>query len=159
MSTSLRIYYPEITYFSKESTMRPENTEAKKNQVPRFAKAVILLAPCILVVAGATMYRESKSNSPSATSSASTTRSEPGIQVNQPLVQGEPFSQADGVNFISPGTAPLKKVQPSVAAPVGAQAYSAAGRQSVPERLDHSVVNQRSTAHESDLPGASIAAY
>jgi len=27
------------------------------------------------------------------------------------------------------------------------------------ERLDHTVVNQHSTAHDSDLPGASIAAY
>ncbi len=27
------------------------------------------------------------------------------------------------------------------------------------ERLDHTVVNQRSTGHDSDLPGASIAAY
>ena len=27
------------------------------------------------------------------------------------------------------------------------------------ERLDHAMVNQRSTGHDSDLPGASIAAY
>lgn len=139
--------------------MRPEITEAKKNQVPRFAKAVILLAPCILVVAGATMYQESKSNPPSSTTSASTTRSEPGIEVDQPFMQGEPFSQADGVNFISPGAAPLKKAPPNVAASARAQANSTAERQFMLERFDHSVVNQHSTAHDSDLPGASIAAY
>lgn len=32
-------------------------------------------------------------------------------------------------------------------------------RQFLFERLDHTGVNQRSTAHDSDLPGASVAAY
>lgn len=37
--------------------------------------------------------------------------------------------------------------------------YLAAERQFMLERFDHSVVNQHSTSHNSDLPGASIAAY
>lgn len=47
----------------------------------------------------------------------------------------------------------------AVAAPTRAPTKTAAERVSLFEPLDHSVVSQRSTAHESDLPGASIAAY
>lgn len=48
---------------------------------------------------------------------------------------------------------------PDVGAAAAAQAKTAAERHFVFERLDHAVVTQRSTAHDSDLPGASIAAY
>lgn len=47
----------------------------------------------------------------------------------------------------------------AVAAPTRARTKPVAERHFIFERLDHSVVNQHSTAHESDLPGASIAAY
>ena len=47
----------------------------------------------------------------------------------------------------------------AVAAPTRAQTRTVAERQFLFERLDHTGVNQRSTAHDSDLPGASIAAY
>lgn len=41
----------------------------------------------------------------------------------------------------------------------GAEVTTAATPPLQHQRFDHSVVNQRSTVYESDLPGASIAAY
>ena len=140
--------------------MRPENTEVKKNQAARFARRVIFLALFILAAAaGATLYQESKPNLPTPLASVAPTRSEPGIEVDQAVMQGEPFSHADGVNSISPQAAPIKKGPPDPVASAYVQGYSATERQSMNERFDHSVVNQRSTAHHSDSPGASIAAY
>lgn len=48
---------------------------------------------------------------------------------------------------------------PDVGAAVAAQTKTVAERHFIFERLDHSAVNQHSTANDSDLPGASIAAY
>lgn len=48
---------------------------------------------------------------------------------------------------------------PDVGAAVAAQTKTVAERHFIFERFDHAVVNQHSTAHDSDLPGASIAAY
>ena len=47
----------------------------------------------------------------------------------------------------------------AAAAPTHAQTRTVAERHFLFERLDHAGVNQRSTAHDSDLPGASIAVY
>ena len=47
----------------------------------------------------------------------------------------------------------------TVTALSGADLKTEAAAPLQPERFDHSVVNQRSTGHDSDLPGASIAAY
>lgn len=46
-----------------------------------------------------------------------------------------------------------------VAALTRAEIKTGAERHFPFERLDHTGVNQRSTAHDSDLPGASVAAY
>lgn len=53
----------------------------------------------------------------------------------------------------------LPAVAAAVVAPTLAEARPVAASLPAPERLDHTVVNQHSTAHDSDLPGASIAAY
>ncbi|WP_151447197.1 hypothetical protein [Lacisediminimonas profundi] len=42
------------------------------------------------------------------------------------------------------------------AAQASTEIKTAAATLFIPERLDHTVVNQHSTAHDSDLPGASI---
>jgi hypothetical protein len=47
----------------------------------------------------------------------------------------------------------------NVGMPVAALTKSAAENHFLFTRLDHAVVNQHSTAHDSDLPGASIAQY
>jgi len=139
--------------------MSPENTGSNKNQKPKLTKKIILLVPVILAIASATLYRESKSNLPSSTNSASTTHSEAGTKVLHSFMQGEPFTQADGVNFIPPVAAPIKKEPTSVDGPARVHDHLAAERQFMLERFDHSVVNQHSTSHNSDLPGVSIAAY
>ena len=130
-------------------------TESVKNQTMRFAKVALSLALLIMAVAGATMYQESKPNSPNYAASTAATRTGADTQAAQPFIQAEPFSRADGVGstFLE---AALTKSAPSN---VAAQVYSAAERQFMPERIDHSVVKQHATNHDSDLPGASIAAY
>ena len=50
-------------------------------------------------------------------------------------------------------------VDTAVATPTRAQTKTAAERHFVFERFSHTGVNQRSTGHDSDLPGASIATY
>ena len=47
----------------------------------------------------------------------------------------------------------------TVTAPGRAEAKTEAAAPLQHERFDHAVVNQRSAGHDSDLPGASIAAY
>lgn len=44
-------------------------------------------------------------------------------------------------------------------APISAEAEKTASRPTLLQQLDHAVVNRSSTAHESDLNGASVAAY
>ena len=51
------------------------------------------------------------------------------------------------------------KTSTATATPTRAQTKTVAERHFLFERLDHSVVNQHSTAHDSDLPGTSIAEY
>ena len=60
--------------------------------------------------------------------------------------------------FVACGSA-VPDVGTAVATPTRAQTKTVAERHFLFERLDHAGVNQRSTAHDSDLPGASIAAY
>ena len=139
--------------------MSPGKTESKKNQTTRFAKVALLLALLVVAVAGATMYQESKPNSPNYAASTAATHTGADTQAAQPFMQGEPFSRADGVSSTSLEAAPTKSAPSNVAAQTRAQAYSAAERQFMPERFDHSVVKQHATGHDSDLPGASIAAY
>ena len=139
--------------------MSPEKTESKKNQTTRFAKVALLLALSVVAVAGATMYQESKPNSPNYAASTAATHTGADTQSAQPFMQGEPFSRADGVSSTSLEAAPTKSAPSNVAAQTRAQAYSAAERQFILERFDHSVVKQHATSHDSDLPGASIAAY
>jgi hypothetical protein len=57
----------------------------------------------------------------------------------------------DGSGVTDAGTA--------LAAPTRAQTKTVAERHFIFERLDHREPNQRGTAHDSDLPGASNAAY
>ncbi len=47
----------------------------------------------------------------------------------------------------------------SVAASISGESEKDAARMPILERLDHMVVNQHSTAHDSDLPGVSVASY
>ena len=139
--------------------MSPEKTESIKNQTARFAKVALLLALTVVAVAGATMYQKSKPNSPNYAASTAATHTGADTQAAQSFMQGEPFSRADGVISTSLEAAPTKRAPSNVAAQTHAQAYSAAQRQFMLERLDHSVVKQHPTNHDSDLPGASIAAY
>lgn len=143
--------------------MHSENNKLVKNQTSRFAKILILLTPFIVAVAVAALYQESKSTSPSTAIPALTPHGDKVTELNQPFMQGEPFSPADGVNSISPAAVPIKKAMPDLASqapsPTRAQAYSAAERQFRFERFDHSVVNLHATRHDSDSPGASIGAY
>ena len=139
--------------------MSPGKTESKKNQTTRFAKVALLLALSVVAVAGATMYQESKPNSPNYAASTAATHTGADTQAAQPFMQGAPFSRADGVISTSLEAAPTKSAPSNVAVQTRAQAYSAAERQFIPERIDHSVVKQHATNHDSDLPGASIAAY
>ena len=113
----------------------------------------------VVAVAGATMYQESKPNSPNYAAPTAATHTGTDTQAAQSFIQGEPFSRADGVISTSLEAAPAKSAPFNVAAQTRAQAYSAAERQFMPERIDHSVVKQHATNHDSDLPGASIAAY
>ena len=119
----------------------------------------LLLALLAVAVAGATMYQQSKPNSPNYAASTATTHTGTDTQAAQSFMQGEPFSRADGVISTSLEASPTKKSPSNVAAQTRAQAYSAAERQFMLERIDHSVVKQHATNHDSDLPGASIAAY
>ena len=139
--------------------MSPGKTESIKNQTTRFAKVALPLALLVVAVAGATMYQESKPNSPNYAASTAATHTGADTQAAQPFMQGEPFSRADGVSSTSLEAAPTKSAPSNVAAQTRAQAYSAAERQFMLERIDHSVVKQHATNHDSDLPGASIAAY
>ena len=139
--------------------MKAGKTESIKNQTTRFAKVVLSLALLVVAVAGATMYQESKPNSPNYAASTAATHTGADTQAAQPFMQGEPFSRADGVSSTSVEAAPTKSAPSNVPAQTRAQAYSAAERQFMLERFDHSVVKQHATNHDSDLPGASIAAY
>ena len=139
--------------------MSPEKTEIIKNQTTRFAKVALLLALLVVAVAGATMYQESKPHSPNYAASTAATHTGSDTQAVQPFMQGEPFSRADGVSSTSVEAAPTKSAPSNVPAQTRAQAYSAAERQFMLERIDHFVVKQHATNHDSDLPGASIAAY
>ena len=139
--------------------MSAGKTESIKNQTTRFAKVALLLALLVVAVAGATMYQESKPNSPNYAASTAATHTGADTQAAQPFMQGEPFSRADGVGSTSLEAAPTKNAPSNVAAQTSAPAYSAAERQFMLERLDHSVVKQHATNHDSDLPGVSIAAY
>ena len=139
--------------------MSPEKTEIIKNQTTRFAKVALLLALLVVAVAGATMYQESKPNSANYAASTAATHTGADTQAAQPFMQGEPFSRADGLSSASLEAAPTKSAPSNVAAQTRAQAYSAAERQFMLERFDHSVAKQHATNHDSDLPGASIAAY
>ena len=139
--------------------MSAGKTESIKNQTTRFAKVALPLALLVVAVAGATMYQESKPNLSNYAASTAATHTGADTQAAQPLMQGEPFSRADGVGSTSLEAAPTKSAPSNVAAQTRAQAYSAAERQFMLERIDHSVVKQHSTNHDSDLPGASIAAY
>ena len=109
----------------------------------------------VVAVAGANMYQESKPNSPNYAASTAATHTGANTQAAQPFMHGEPFSRSGGVSSTSLKAAPTKSAPSNVAA----QAYSAAERQFMPERIDHSVVKQHATNNDSDLPGASIAAY
>jgi len=139
--------------------MSPEKTESIKNQSARFAKVALLLALTVVAVAGATMYQKSKPNSPNYAASTAATHTGADTQAAQPFMQGEPHSRAGRLSSTSLEAAPTKSAPSNVAAQTRAQAYSAAERQFMPVRLDHSVVKQHPTNHDSDLPGASIAAY
>ncbi len=61
--------------------------------------------------------------------------------------------------FVASCGSSLTDVGTAVAAPTRAGTGTEAATRLLLERLDHTVVNQHSTAHDSDLPGASIAAY
>ena len=139
--------------------MSAGKTESIKNQTTRFAKVALPLALLVVAVAGATMYQESKPNSPNYAASTAATRTGADTKAAQSFMQGEPFSRADGVSSTSLEAAPTKSAPSNVAAQTRAPAFSAAERQFMLERFDHSVVKQHATNHDSDLPGASIAAY
>ena len=139
--------------------MSSGKTESIKNQTTRFAKVALLLALLVLTVGGATMYQESKPNLPNYAASTAATHNGTDTQAAQSFMQGEPFSRADGVISTPLEAASTKSAPSNVAAQTRAQAYSAAERQFMPERIDHSVVKQHATNNDSDLPGASIAAY
>ena len=139
--------------------MSSGKTESMKNQTTRFAKVALLLALLVLAVGGATMYQESKPNSPNYAASTAATHNGTDTQAAQSFIQKEQFSRADGVIFTSLEAAPTKSAPSNVAAQTRAQVYSAAERQFMLERIDHSVVKQHATNHDSGLPGASIAAY
>ena len=139
--------------------MSAGKTESIKNQTTRFAKVVLSLALLVVAVAGAIMYQESKPNSSNYAASTAATHTGADTQAAQPFMHEEPFSRAGGVSSTSLKAAPTKSAPSKVAAQTRAQAYSAAERQFMLERIDHSVVKQHATNHDSDLPGASIAAY
>ena len=139
--------------------MKAGKTESIKNQTTRFAKVVLSLALLVVAVAGAIMYQESKPNSSNYAASTAATHTGADTQSAQPFMHGEPFSRSGGVSSTSLKAAPTKSAPSKVAAQTRAQAYSAAERQFMLERIDHSVVKQHATNHDSDLPGASIAAY
>ena len=139
--------------------MSAGKTESIKNQTTRFAKVALPLALLVVAVAGATMYQESKPNSPNHAASTAATHTGANTQAAQPFMQGEPFSRSGGVSSTSLKAAPTKSAPSNVAAQTRAPAFSAAERQFMLERIDHSVVKQHATNHDSDLPGASIAAY
>ena len=61
--------------------------------------------------------------------------------------------------FVASCGSGVTDVGTAVAAPTSAETKIYAATLLLLERLDHTVVNQHSTAHDSDLPGASIAAY
>ncbi|UUZ72729.1 hypothetical protein LP415_03690 [Polaromonas sp. P1(28)-8] len=61
--------------------------------------------------------------------------------------------------FVASCGSGVTDVGTAVAAPTRAETETAAATPLLLGRLDHTVVNQHSTAHDSDLPGASIAAY
>ena len=88
----------------------------------------LLLALLAVAVAGATMYQESKPNSPNYAASTAATHTGADTQAVQPFMQGEPFSRADGVISTSLEAAPTKSAPSNVAAQTRAQAYSAAER-------------------------------
>ena len=85
-----------------------EKTESKKNQTTRFAKVALLMALLVVAVAGATIYQESKPNSVKYAASTAATLTGADTQADQPFMQGEPFSRADGVSSISLEAAPTK---------------------------------------------------
>ena len=139
--------------------MSPGKPESIKNQTTRFAKVALPLALLVVAVAGAIMYQESKPNSSNYAASTAATHTGADTQAAQPFMHEEQFSRAGGVSSTSLKAAPTKSAPSKVAAQTRAQAYSAAERQFMVERIDHSVVKQHATNHDSDLPGASIAAY
>lgn len=63
-----------------------------------------------------------------------------------------------GVLLASCGSS-VNDVGATPAALTSGEAEKDAARLSLQERLDHTVVNQHSTAHDSDAPGASVASY
>ena len=77
--------------------MNSGKTESKKNQTTRFAKVALLLVLLAVAVAGATIYQESKPNSPNYAASNAATHTGADTQAAQPFMQGEPFSRADAV--------------------------------------------------------------
>ena len=131
--------------------MNPEYTENRKNRTAKFAKIIIFLVSLVVAAASATLYQESNSRSSSSGISASAAATAGAIEAVQSFMQGEPFSTADGVNVISSDVPTIKTTLPDV--------DGSSTRQSLLERFDHATVNKHSTAHLSDLPGASIAAY
>ena len=139
--------------------MSAGKTESIKNQTTRFAKVALSLALLVVAVAGAIMYQESKPNSFNYAASTAATHTGADTQAAQPFMREEPFSRAGGVSSTSLKAAPTKSALSKVTAQTRAQAYSAAERQFMVDRIDHSVVKQHATNHDSDLPGASIAAY
>ncbi|ABE42672.1 hypothetical protein [Polaromonas sp. JS666] len=64
-----------------------------------------------------------------------------------------------GGQYVASLASGVTVVGTAVAAPTRAETETAAATPLLLGRLDHTVVNQHSTAHDSDLPGASIAAY
>ena len=94
--------------------MNPNDTENKKNQTAKFAKIIILLVSFVLAAAGATLYQESNSKSSSTAISASATSTEGAIKIVQSFMQGEPFSNADGVNVITSNATTIKTALPGV---------------------------------------------
>ena len=78
--------------------MSSGKTESKKNQTTRLAKVALLLALLAVAVAGATMYQESKPNSPNYSASTAATHVGADTQPVQTFMQGEPFSRADGLS-------------------------------------------------------------
>ena len=77
--------------------MQPKIKSDSSSRLSHSAKLMIVLVPFAIALVGATVYQWPKLMVTNATTTAATPHGEKAAEIVQPIVQGEPFSAADGV--------------------------------------------------------------